>query len=322
MAQALANGSVSIDDFVAQMGAADGAVQKAADTINSDFGTRMELMNKKFGAMGTEIGEKLLPVMELLMGWVEQHMPEIEAAVSVVFDAIGQAINWFVSNVWPGLSAALNAIWGVFQKIWPPISVLIQKVFGIISTVFKAVGALLKGDWSGAWKYFQEYVAGVLDLWRTAIEDAWNAIDNLTGGALTRIKDWVVGAWEAIAAKTTEIWTGITDWFNSTFGWIGQLFSGLDWSLPTITMRSGCRTCWVRFPAGGIRSRRGSAGSPGACRRSLCRSGSRTFSVQSPAGGTRSNRGLPGSTGACRTCRFRSAASRSLTLCRAGRTMR
>lgn len=250
MAQALADGTTSVDDFITSMNNAEGAVSNASAAYDDNFETRLALLKKKFSGMATEIGEKLLPIAEKLMGWVEDHMPEIEAAVTTVFDAIGKAIEWFSVNAMPALEAAFQAIWDIVQAVWPFIEAIVTGVINNITGIIKIFAALLKGDFSGAWQAVKDFVAGYIEGIKNILTAAWDFIKNLFGGAIEAvgtvlsngwesIKNVAANAWEAITTTVSNAWEGIKNGISSAWEGIKGACSSAAESI-----KSGLSTAW------------------------------------------------------------------------------
>lgn len=250
MAQALGEGSVSLEDFIREMEGASGAVSAASDAYDDNFDTRMALLGKRFGGMATEIGERLLPIAERLLGWVEDHMPEIEAVISGVFDAITAAISWFSENIMPALSEAMNSIWSIVQSVWPAIEGIITTAIDVIKGVIDTIAALLRGDWAGAWESFKGVISGVWDGIKGIVSGAWDAIKSTVGGAIDAvgsrlstgwesIKTGVSGAWDTVKQKTSAAWDGVKSTISTTWNSIDSATGG---SLSK--MKSQIDTAW------------------------------------------------------------------------------
>lgn len=232
MAQALGDGTVSLEDFVREMEAANGAVSAASDAYDDNFDTRMALLGKRFGGMATEIGEKLLPIAEKLLGWVEDHMPEIEATISGVFDAISNAITWFSENIMPALSSAFEGIFAVIQTIWPAIEGIVKTAIDVITGVIGTVAALLKGDWSGAWESFKGVISTVTGGIKNVVSGAWNGIKSTIGGAMDNIKSNLSAGWDNIKSGVSSAWENVkqntsTAW-NNVKSTISTVWNGID----------------------------------------------------------------------------------------------
>lgn len=214
LAQALSDGTVSLEDFQAAMNGAEGAVSKASAAYDDNFDTRLALLQKKFSGMATEIGEKLMPVAENVLSWVEAHMPEIEATISAVFDAIGTVVEYFTTNILPPLTEAFNAVWSIVQACWPAIEVIISDTIGIIRGLLSGLAALLRGDWSGAWDDLKGACGVAWDDIKGIVSGAWDNVKSVVGGAISAVSSRLATGWDGIKSVTSGAWDNV----KSTIG--------------------------------------------------------------------------------------------------------
>lgn len=267
MAQALGEGGVSLEDFIAEMENAAGAVSSASSAYDDNFDTRMALLGKRFGGMATEIGEKLLPIAERLLTWVEAHMPEIESVISSVFDAIGVAISWFSDNIMPSLTAAFDAVWSAVQAVWPVIQEIISGVIQYVTGIIEYFSLLLKGDFAGAWQKYKEIITGIWESIKKIVSAAWDFLKGIFGGSASAIANGLSSAWEGMKTAASNAWSSIKTAASSAWEGIKSAVSGawdnvksntasglstLGSNLVTgwANMKTGASTAWEAIKSG------------------------------------------------------------------------
>lgn len=209
LAQALSDGTISLDDFQAAMNGATGAVSTASAAYDNNFDTRLALLGKKFSGMATEIGEKLLPIAEKMLSWVEAHMPEIEATISTVFDAVGSVVEYFTANILPPLTDAFNAVWSIVQACWPAIEAIISGTIGIIQGLLSGLAALLTGDWSGAWNALKDACGAAWDGIKGIVSGAWDILKSTIGGAMESVGNSLSTGWDSVKSATSSAWDSV-----------------------------------------------------------------------------------------------------------------
>lgn len=195
----LINGAAgSLDEMRKQ--ANDLGLVLSDDTIDAGvkFTDTVDQVQRSLSAIGTEIGTQVMPIVQNALQFVLDHMPEIRAVVSTVFDALGKYVDWFV-----------NIINTYFMPIFTGIVDFIKNVFA--------------GDWTAAW----ESIKGIFT-------DTWNGIT----GFFTEIFQLAADAigeidWEKVG---TDIWDFIktafdtvSEWATETFGFIVTAIGEIDW---------------------------------------------------------------------------------------------
>lgn len=226
MAQALGSGNASLEDFIEEMNGAAGAVTNASAAYDDNFNTRLALLQKKFGGIATEIGEKLLPIISNLLAWVEDHMPEIEATISGVFDAIGGAISWFSENVMPPLSNAMNAIFKIVQAVWPVIEGIIKGAIQVITGILSGLAAILTLDFGAVWDKFKNMCSDAWNAITGAISRAWENIKSGVSNAVSSVGNALSSGWESMKTSVTDAWNNITGTISGAWEGIKSAVSG------------------------------------------------------------------------------------------------
>lgn len=236
------DGTKSLDDFIITMQEAEGTVTQASQAFDQNFNVQLELLKKQFSGVLMEIGEKLMPVLNNLMSWVSQNMPQIKAFIDDVINVIGEAVSWIQQNVLPLLQPIFQEIFntlGVLRQTWqqvwsalqPYIMPILSGIIGAIrpflqaiQNLFQAFSALLKGDWQGLWLALQNMasnlgagirsiVSGIFQTLSTILGNIWNGIKNTASSVWNGIKNAIVTPIENAKNTILNIINTIKDWF-------------------------------------------------------------------------------------------------------------
>lgn len=191
-----------------------GATQKASDTLNDNFGSKMksvwrgitgtimeEINNSGLGDSMADLGDQLIA-----------KLPAIIEGVKGMVDFITSLFDGSNSNITAGLSTLLDfftTTWQLIKVVWEQvgpvliaeISMAFNTIMAVVTTAIQLVTdvikigvALIQGDWSGAWN-------GMVTL-------VTNLIGNL-GTTVQTILDGIYGLFESTFARSIEYLTGI-----------------------------------------------------------------------------------------------------------------
>lgn len=236
------DGTKNLDEFIITMQEAEGTVAKAGQAFDQNFNVQLELLKKQFSGVLMEIGGKLMPVLNNLMSWVSQNMPQIQAFIDDVLNVIGEAISWIQANVLPLLQPIFQEIFNTlstlrqtWQQVWgalqPYIMPILNGIIGAIrpflqaiQNLFQAFSALLKGDWQGLWTALQNMasnlgagirsvVSGVFQSLSTILGNIWNGIKNTASNVWNSIKNAIVTPIESAKNTILNIINTIKNWF-------------------------------------------------------------------------------------------------------------
>jgi len=156
------------------------------DAVNAGvvLGDTMDDVKKSLGMVATELGVQLMPIVQMALEWVIQHMPEIKAFVSDAMTTVGtviKAITPIVQMVFQGISV-----------LW---STLLKPVFDGIITFLSGV---FTGNWQKAWQGIVNIVkgvfSGIVNLVKSPLNSVIGLVNKMIRG-LNKIKvpSWVPG---------------------------------------------------------------------------------------------------------------------------------
>lgn len=142
------------------------------------FTDTVDQMKRSFGAVATQIGVSVMPIIQTLLEWVIANMPTIQKVFKTVFDVIqtvvSVAIDVFKTYFLPVLQQVVQWI----QDNWPAIKDTMKTVFDAIKQVwdetlkpaFEALWGLIKTIWEifkAAWPSIQAIVKVAFDYIKT-----------------------------------------------------------------------------------------------------------------------------------------------------------
>lgn len=191
----------------------------------------------------------LIPAFQAVAGWVQQHWPQISAAITEAVDTIQSVIEGAIDVILAVWERFGDDILGFVEAVWPDIQQAIGGALDVIRGVFSAFSALLKGDWgalwdavkqifTGAWNLVKGAVDIALDGLKSAFGAAWDVVKTLTGDAVMAILgaigsipgallDLAGSFLSAAAALGTAILDGIKGALSSTAGFAGDVASAV-----------------------------------------------------------------------------------------------
>lgn len=136
------------------------------------------------GALKSGLMSQFMPVIQKLLDWVIQHMPEIQAFISNTISTISGLIQKFMPVIKAVFETA-GTLWNTALK--PILTGIIDFVTGVFT-----------GNWSKAWdgvkKIFSGFANGLKEIFRAPINWIIDKINSFLSGLNgIKIPDWVPG---------------------------------------------------------------------------------------------------------------------------------
>lgn len=246
-----------LNPMMAGLEGVEGAAQTLADTTGDTLQGRLESLKRK-GIMALTDGvTKLLPYIEQaadwlsvklppaiavaqakfqeIVAWVQEHWPEIQAAIQPVIDTIVVIITSavdIIQTLWANFG---DNIMAYVERVWPYIQQTIEGVMNIIQGVIKTVTALIKGDWDGVWEGIRQTFEGVWQVIVGRLGQTIETIKFILGVGFEIIKSMISAPVEAAKGLVSDALDGIVGLFTylprkmrdeagDLFGWIWDLF--------------------------------------------------------------------------------------------------
>ena len=168
------------------------------------FGDTLDDMKKSIGAMATEIGITVMPIVQKFLDWVMENMPTIKEVMGNVFGAIADAIKWVSDNAgW--LIPILAGVLGGFVAL---------KIIGIISTLLGIFNAIM-GAAAAA--------GGLFNLVMLANPLTWVVLGIVAVIAAITL---LIMNFDKVKAAASKLWDGIKDIFGKIGSFVKGIFDG------------------------------------------------------------------------------------------------
>lgn len=224
------------------------------------LGAVIEPINTALANLGAIIIEKVTPVVESIITWVQENLPTIAPIIAGIAAALGVlaaalAIQSIISGVTKafallnttmlanpivlivaaiaGLVAAFVILWNkseAFRNFWIGLWEKIKNAFASVANwLTKTMQSTIK-IFSDAWKKAGEWLVKTIINIVTSFQNAWAKIKDAWG----KVGEWFSGIW----SKITGAFSGTASWFGNMFGkaWsgiknafsnVGSFFSGI-----------------------------------------------------------------------------------------------
>lgn len=257
MAAALKPGSVSLNEIEKSLKDATGATDKAAGEMGKNFPAQIAKLKNMLNGLFLQIGQQVVPIIQKLVEYVIQYMPQIQGMIKKVFDTIlplfkglGEIIKVLIDNqkiMIPVITGVVGAI-AAYQiintvkslmKSWDESTIrhtLLEKglnatlkanPIGVIVTLIGTAITVLKYLFDNN-KAFHDFVVKswqiIKDVVGGAIESVIGFFKNL-GTNTTNLKNSIGETWDNIKQKTVEVWNGIVE---SIKGFITNIKDTID----------------------------------------------------------------------------------------------
>lgn len=202
------------------------------------LGDTMDDAKQSFGAIVAKIGVEVMPIIQKMLDWVLEHMPEIQTVIGTVFDAISIVVET--------AGKVLGWLFGEFKKNMPAIKDFCVRAFEDISLFwkehlqpcFQAIGDFIQNKLAPIFEWlFEHFIGPRIQSFVVMVKELWN---NSLKPILTNIIDFITnvfsgnfsGAFENLIAILKGIWNGIVAIIkrpiNEAIGIINSFISGLN----------------------------------------------------------------------------------------------
>jgi phage-related minor tail protein len=205
MVAAIREGRFAIDDLVAALGDADGAIMQTAEKT-MDFPEKLDILRNKLTTWLAPVGlqmmdaitqavDWIMPRLDQVVGWVQANWPRISAIAMQVFGAvqnvISQVVGWVQAN-WPRISAIAMQVFGAVQGV-------IGQAMASIQGLFQGQGGGIGGTWADTWTRIQTVVMTALPPVLSIIRSVLTAIGTFLANHGAEIQAFIGGAWQTIS---------------------------------------------------------------------------------------------------------------------------
>lgn len=198
----------------------------------------LEPVLEKFGALLSAV---LPPLIDVIVAVVDVLISIVDI-LSTVDQAIGS--NQETTKVWGDvLGAIFTAVGGFFTAL-----------LTISSGVLETIAALLRGDFTGAFKAAQDMVRGVFEAIGLNFDDFVNGLAGMVRDGGNFLND-VGKAISDFGQKVADVFGGAIGWIRDTVNWFGSLFgaaSDASSAVSSANRSSSNRGRTTAFASGGL----------------------------------------------------------------------
>lgn len=204
------------------------------DSLNSANELRqgMEDVQASLGNIGREVLQEFIPVLNNVVSWVSDHMPQIREFITTAFERI--------QAVWEqALKPAFEAIRPLLEHVVLPIlRALVTDGLDIVIGVIETLAALLTGDFAGAWRslrgvvesvlsFFQGIAGNILGAIVEGIQNGLYRLREVGESIVTAITDAITGLPSAMLELGGNVVQGLVDGMRGALDSVGEAASGL-----------------------------------------------------------------------------------------------
>lgn len=178
----LNNGAQGIEDLKNR--AHELGLVMSDDAVNAGvkLGDTIDDVKDSFSAIVTQIGVRVMPIVQKFLDFILSKMPIIQQVLGTVFKAIELFVTGFVDVVsglfgnmnlsWDSAVQAMKFIWDTYGKpLFEAIQPLIQAIYdnwniiwGSIQLLFQTTWEILMGTWETLGKPLFDFIVGVVGL--------------------------------------------------------------------------------------------------------------------------------------------------------------
>jgi hypothetical protein len=168
------------------------------------FSDTVDDMKRSVGAIATQIGVEVMPIVQKLLDWVMEHMPTIKEVMGNVFNAIADSIKWLSDNAnW--LIPILAGVLGGFLAL---------KIIGVVTALVGAFNVIMAAAAAAG---------GLFNLVMLANPLTWVVLGIVAVIAAITL---LIMNFDKVKAAAGKLWDGIKDIFGKIGDFVKGIFDG------------------------------------------------------------------------------------------------
>lgn len=168
------------------------------------FTDTMDSLKRSFGAVATQVGVSVMPIIQQLMEWVIENMPTIQAVFKTAFDVISEVVNIAIDIFKTLLLPILETLYSWISENMPVIQETFKKVFGTAKKVIEEV-----------WKFVSENLMPIFKAIFDSVSDKFPKMQKIFSDVFGVAKDVVSVLW--------DVFKGLWEFIEPTFPLIGTV---------------------------------------------------------------------------------------------------
>lgn len=187
------------------------------DAINSGvaFTDMVDQLQRSFGAVTTQIGTEVMPILMELGQFILDNMPTIQTVLEVAFGVIEEVVSiasqaiGILIDVIKNLVTEAQTEGTLFNAVWENIKIFIDATLNSIQILFDAFTALFAGDWETFWNKIKELLSTIIDAMLSILK---NSVSNFVDAG----KNIFTGVWDGLK----EVWNNLKSWVEDKVNWM------------------------------------------------------------------------------------------------------
>lgn len=188
----LNSGADGIEDLISNAHELGLVMSDDAVDAGAQFGDMLADVQDSFGKVIQTIGVKLFPLIEEVLQWILDHMPEIQGFLQQFFDFLTKAIEVLV-DVIKAIAPVVEELWNkLIKPILEGVLDFISGVFtGDIEKSFKGISKIIESVWEGLKAIFKrplDWLVNTLNGWVSTATKPFKDLANAIGSIWESIK--------------------------------------------------------------------------------------------------------------------------------------
>ena len=161
-----------------------GSAKAAGETLPG----KLQILKNTFSGLKKTVGEKFIPILYDITKFATDHLPQIKAIFTTVFDNVGKVVNGAVDIF-------KNNLMPVFLEIWQHAEPYIAKIRDFLPGAFEKVKEVAGNVFDSVKKFIDDnkesignYVGAFVDLAKTIWDSVSPAIENIAMNLLPKLQ--------------------------------------------------------------------------------------------------------------------------------------
>lgn len=182
---------------------------------NVVFGDTMADLKSSFGAIFMHLSNQFLPVLQVFINFILEHMPQIQSVIGTVFGFISEVAKVAIDAIQNVLGAFNNFFNGstegseIFKQYFEAFKTWFMDLFNLLVELVKASLEAIKAFWDKHGEAITKVAKSIWDIIKVVIDTSMKVIKDVIKVITAIIKgDWE-GAWEGIKNIFVNIWEGM-----------------------------------------------------------------------------------------------------------------
>jgi hypothetical protein len=150
-----------------------GAQKMILAELNSEFGGsaaamgqtlpgQISILKESFNNFAGELVGKMVPAIQVAIGWLKDHWPEIHAALASMWASV-QPILDSLRDLVTAVAGTIKQHWGSIGPVVEAVGRIVKDMGIVIAGTIQLVADLLQGKWGAAWADAKRVVFAVFD---------------------------------------------------------------------------------------------------------------------------------------------------------------